>query len=218
MRRCLPAAALLLMPAAPALAFDPGTHGTPFQGRAHLMQCFLDGSESAGCTLAVPGGFFSVWGDGETDMALLETLAALPFGTALDIAGDISGEGDGIGQEMVLSAADPVEEDEVGLTMAMMRGLWEEPGSPGFTLRIDGVDWQELNPEETDRFFVASYGTACADGTAVDGVAVWLQERAEGGIAPGPCYQAQATKDGTLTLTDQGDARSYTYVRVDFLE
>jgi hypothetical protein len=215
--RLLPLCAALLT-AAPAWAFQPGTHGTPFEGRVHLTQCLLDGSESAGCTLAVAGGFFSVWADAETEGALLESLAALPFGTALDITGDISGAGDGVGQELVLASATPVPDDALALVMAMMRGVWEDPASPGLTLRIDGVDWQELNPEGDDRFFVASYGTACADGTAVDGVAVWLQERAEGGVTPGPCYQAQPTKDGTLTLINQGNGRGYGYARVDFIE
>lgn len=209
---------LVFLSLSAANAFEPGTFGTPFEGRVHLTQCHLDGSEGASCTLAVPGGHFSVWADADTDMALLETLAAMSYGTALDITGDISGNGDGISRELVLNSANAVEDDEVGLVMAMLRGVWRSPKVPDFALRINGVDWEELGPEATARFFVASYGTTCADGIEVEGVAVWLQERVETGVEKGPCYAAMPTKDGTLTLVNQGNGRSYSYTRSEFIE
>lgn len=216
----LPLAALaaLTCGSGPLSAFEPGTHGTPFEGRAHLLGCALDGSEGAGCTLAVSGGYASIWADGATEAALLDQLATLPFAQALDVTGDVTGTGDGLSREIVLATATPVADDPVGFVMGLMRGVWEEPSAPGLTIRIDGVDWLEDNPEGEGRSLVLGYGTACPGGEQVEGVVVWMQERTEDGIAEGPCYLAEPTMDGTLTLTSQDNGRSYSYRRLDYIE
>lgn len=216
-----PIAALICLAAplaSPLAAFEPGTHGTPFEGRAHVLGCTLDGSEGAGCTLAVPGGYALIWADGGTDAAVLDRLAALPFARALEVTGDVTGAGDGIAREMVLAGATPVEDDAVGLVMALMRGVWEEPASAGLTIRIDGVYWLEDNPEGDSVSLVLAYDTACPGSGPVDGVVVRMLERGEAGVVEGPCHLAEPTRDGTLRLTRQDDGSIATYRRIDVIE
>lgn len=153
MRFALPASLILL--AAPAFAFKPGTHGEPIEEEGYFVGC-ADPEAGGGCAMHARGAVWVAWYDGPSDKAALAALAELVPGSPVAFTGDMLSMGD-ITVDLVLNTVAPNPDDPLAPLVAGLQGSWSEAGRE---ITITGLEWAETDGPA----YLVSLDTACADG------------------------------------------------------
>lgn len=161
MRFVLP---FLLLPLSPALAFEAGSLGEPYDDYGLVQGC-TEGGELPGCTIVAFGSQYVIPAAGPTPPAVLAALKAMPQLTAVEFSGDILGVNDSYA-EMALSAVAPSALPyPYAERLAALQGAWTsaEDGKAG--VRVDGLIWSDLYDGAEMGRAVIDIGETCAEET-----------------------------------------------------
>jgi len=145
----------LILFAAPAFAFEPGTHGEPTEETGYFVACNA-GEGGNACEIHARGAVFMAYGDGPSEPDALDALTELEQGTPVKFSGDMISMGD-VTVDFALNAVEVNRDDDLGPLVQGMQGTWFKNGKE---ITITGLEW--LEPEVAD--YLISLGTACADG------------------------------------------------------
>lgn len=153
MRLTLTASLILL--AAPALAFEPGTHGEPTEETGYFVGC--DTGEAGGaCEIHARGAVFLAYSEGPSDSEAMRALAGMDQGAAVRFSGDMMSMGD-VTVDFALNTVEAYPDDTLGPLVLGLQGSWMKDGAE---VIITGLEW--LEPETAA--YLISLGTACSDG------------------------------------------------------
>lgn len=152
MRFSLPA--VLILASAPALAFEPGTHGEPTEEEGYFVACNT-GEGGSACEIHARGAVFMAYSEGPSEPDAMNALAGLAQGTAVKITGDMISMGD-VTVDFALNSAEENPGDPLAALVMGLQGSWTKDGQE---VTITGLEWLDA-----DAAYLISLGSACADG------------------------------------------------------
>ena len=145
----------LILFAAPAFAFDPGTHGEPTDETGYFVACNT-GETGDACEIHARGAVFMAYSDGPSEPEAMAALAELEQGTPVKFSGDMISMGD-VTVDFALNTVEVNRDDDMGPLVQGLQGTWFKDGKE---VTITGLEW--LEPGVAD--YLISLGTGCSDG------------------------------------------------------
>lgn len=146
---------VLIMSGAPALAFEPGTHGEPTEETGYFVACNT-GEGGSACEIHARGAVFMAYSEGPSEPEAMNALAGMAQGAAVSFSGDMIAMGD-VTVDFALNTVAANPDDPLAALVQGLQGSWSKDGAE---VIITGLEW--LEPETAA--YLISLGTACADG------------------------------------------------------
>lgn len=144
----------LILTGAPALAFEPGTHGEPTEETGYFVACNT-GEGGSACEIHARGAVFMAYSEGPSEPEAMNALAGMEQGTAIRFTGDMIAMGD-VTVDFALNTVAANPDDPLGPLVAWLQGTWSKDGAE---VTITGLEWLDA-----EAAYLISLGTACADG------------------------------------------------------
>ena len=197
------ALAALILTAAPAAAFEPGTHGEPMEETGYFVACHT-GEGGSACEVHARGAVWMAYSEGPSEPDALNALAGLAQGSPVKITGDMISMGD-VTVDFALNTAEPNPDDPLAPLVADLQGDWAA-GDRKVTVR--GLEWVEAD----GRAWLASLGNACADGEDRGTTHISLYEMG-GDPFNSICLTVVGHSATELVLTDVATGETLTFAR-----
>lgn len=201
MRLLAPAA--LLLTAAPALAFEPGTHGEPMEETGYFVAC-NSGEGGSACEIHARGAVFMAYSEGPSEREALNALAAMKQGAPVSFTGDMISMGD-VTVDFALNSVAANPNDPLAPLVADLQGTWT---GNGLTVTVTGLEWVEVD----DAAYLVSLGNACADGADRGSTHISLYEMG-GDPFDSICYQVVSHAAAELVLVNAATGETRTLGR-----
>jgi hypothetical protein len=151
------ALAALMLTAAPAWAFEPGTHGEPVEETGYFVGCFTGEEGGSGCELHARGAIWIVSSEGPTEPFVMNAMVEMVQGAPVRFTGDMISMGD-VTVDFALNTIEANPDDPLAPLVADLQGEWQ--GAGGAVVTVTGLEWAEAD----GRAYLISLGTACSDG------------------------------------------------------
>jgi hypothetical protein len=165
MRHSLVAA--LLLASAPALAFEPGTHGEVLEEEGYVVGC-VSGEGGGACEIHARGAVFMAYSEGPSEPEAMNALAGFAQGAPVRFTGDEISMGD-VTVEFALNNVAANPDDPLAPLVADLQGDWKANGK---TVYVTGLEWSEAD----GRAYLISFSNACSDGVDRGGLHLSLYE------------------------------------------
>ena len=153
MRFALPAS--LILATAPALAFEPGTHGEPTEETGYVVACNT-GENGDACEIHARGAVFMAYAGGPSEPEAMKAVADMEQGAPVTFTADMISMGD-VTVEMALNSVAANPEDPLAPVVQGLQGAWDMAGQE---VVVTGLEWLETDVAS----YLISMGTACSDG------------------------------------------------------
>ena len=195
--------------ASPALAFDPGTYGEPFEVTGLMQGCGAS-EELNGCSFYAEGARWMVARGAGTDDAVLDAMAALPVNAPVVVTGDMISMGD-ITVEAAVSTVTPGTPDAYAALRDAMQGDWVSQDDASSALKITGSEQQEIYAGEALSLSVVTFAEACPEGEPM-GTVFYTHEM---GADPADfyCYAVVDLTPERMELSYFGRGNTLVYIR-----
>ncbi len=182
----------LILFAAPAFAFEPGTHGEPTEETGYFVACNT-GEGGSACEIHARGAVFMAYSEGSSEPQAMDALAELPQGAPIKFTADMISMGD-VTVEMALNTVAPYPDDPNAALVQGLQGTWSKDGKD---IVITGLEW--LEPEVAD--YLISLGSACSDGVELGAMHLSLYQMG-GDPFSSICLELVEQTDVKVTLRD----------------
>jgi len=210
MRFVLP---ILCLTLSPALAFETGSLGEPYDDYGLVQGC-TDQGELPGCTIVAFGSQYVVPAAGPTPPEVMATLKALPQLAAVEFSGDILNVYDSYA-EMALSAVAPSATPYPHTDrLAALQGKWTSVDDGKAGVLVNGLIWSDLYDGQEMARSVIDIGETCAEETsdATEILQLFTIGSAEAGWM---CYSILSVTPDRLELSYLARGTTLAFVRAE---